>query len=89
VWRTDVPIASESCAQSSHPQGPFHQYLPLLSAHRWLCAAEAYESEDNAAAAASSRRTFEQRMPAALASASTHPHGIFGTGGAGRCFVKR
>jgi hypothetical protein len=27
---------------ASHPGGPFSEFLPLLAAHRWLCAAEGY-----------------------------------------------
>ena len=26
--------------QSAHPNGPFSQFLPLLSGHRWLCVAQ-------------------------------------------------
>ena len=38
---------------------PFSDYLPLLSAHRWLCAAEAYVYENNSVGAARSRRNYE------------------------------
>jgi hypothetical protein len=55
---------------ASHPQGPFSHYLPLLSAHRWLCAAEAYETANDQAALASSRRLYEQRLAAARTSTS-------------------
>lgn len=27
--------------RAAHPDGPFSQFLPLLEAHRWLCAASA------------------------------------------------
>lgn len=30
---------------TGHPSSAFAPYLPLLAAHRWLCAAEAYEHE--------------------------------------------
>ena len=28
-----------------HPKSSFAPFLPLLAAHRWLCAAEGYDSE--------------------------------------------
>jgi hypothetical protein len=36
-----------------HPSSVFAPYLPLLAAHRWLCAAEAYEYEMTAGVPAS------------------------------------
>jgi hypothetical protein len=48
--------------QAAHPGGPFRVLLPLLSAHRWLCTAEAYDYEQNPAGAAGARRTFDQRL---------------------------
>ncbi len=54
--------------QAAHPGGPFSQYLPLLSAHRWLCVAEAYESEKRPADAARSRAAYEERVKTARAS---------------------
>jgi len=54
--------------QAAHPRGPFSQYLPLLSAHRWLCVAEAYESEKRPADAARSRAAYEERVKIARAS---------------------
>jgi hypothetical protein len=48
--------------QMERPTSPFREYLPLLSAHRWLCAAEAYDSEKSPADAARSRRLYEQRL---------------------------
>ena len=56
--------------QASHPTGPFSQYLPLLEAHRWLCAAEAYESEKAPAEAERTRRAYEQALSVASQSAS-------------------
>lgn len=38
---------------------PFSDYLPLLAAHRWLCAAEAYAYEKKPVGAARSRRNYE------------------------------
>jgi hypothetical protein len=48
--------------QRVHPDGPFSTLLPLLSAHRWLCAAEAYEYEGKPAEAADARLVFDQRL---------------------------
>lgn len=56
--------------QASNPTGPFSQYLPLLEAHRWLCAAEAYEFEKAPAEAARAQRAYEQALSAASQSAS-------------------
>jgi hypothetical protein len=43
------------------PDGPFRNYLPLLAAHRWLCAADAYDREQRPADASRSRRLAEAR----------------------------
>lgn len=51
--------------QAAHPNGPFSTYLPLLAAHRWLCAAERYEYEKNPTEAARSRRNYQERVSAA------------------------
>lgn len=32
----------------NHPKSPFAEFLPLLAAHRWQCAADAYEYEARA-----------------------------------------
>jgi hypothetical protein len=32
---------------ADHPTSPFADYLPLLAAHRWQCAADAYEYESS------------------------------------------
>ena len=54
--------------QAAHPRGPFSPYLPLLSAHRWLCAAEAFDSERRPADAARSRAAYAQRIVVARSS---------------------
>jgi hypothetical protein len=54
--------------QAAHPRGPFSEYLPLLSAHRWLCAAEAFDYEKRPVDAARSRATYGQRIAVARAS---------------------
>lgn len=56
--------------QASHATGPFSQYLPLLEAHRWLCAAEAYEFEKAPAESQRTRRSYEQALAIASRSAS-------------------
>lgn len=49
--------------QTEHATGPFSPFLPLLSAHRWLCASEAYKTEEkNAADSARTRRLYDQRL---------------------------
>jgi hypothetical protein len=54
--------------QAAHENGPFRDYLPLLAAHRWLCAAEAFEYEDRRGEAARSRRLYGERIALALKS---------------------
>ena len=54
--------------QGAHPNGPFSAYLPLLAAHRWLCAAEAYEYEKQPADAQRSRQLYQERLLVARAS---------------------
>ena len=51
--------------QAAHPGGPFSTYLPLLAAHRWLCAAEGYDYENDPTEAARSRRNYQQRVSTA------------------------
>ena len=51
--------------QAAHPNGPFSEYLPLLAAHRWLCAAEGYDYEQQPTEAARSRRNYQQRVSTA------------------------
>jgi hypothetical protein len=54
----------------SHPGSPFSEYLPLLAAHRWLCAAEAYKFEKNPKDAARSRRAYDAALATARESSS-------------------
>jgi hypothetical protein len=54
--------------QATHPAGPFNAYLPLLSAHRWLCAAEAFDDEQRPVDSARSRRLYQERVAVALRS---------------------
>jgi hypothetical protein len=76
--------------QTSHPTGPFSQYLPLLEAHRWLCAAEAYESEKAPAEAARARRAYEQALSIARQSSSLLVRTAAGElGPRARCSVER
>ena len=56
--------------QAAHPDGPFSQYLPLLEAHRWLCAAEGYVFENRPAEASRSRGSYENALAVASQSAS-------------------
>jgi len=51
--------------QADNPNGPFSIYLSLLTAHRWLCAAEAYDYEGKLDDAQRSRHLYEQRLPVA------------------------
>jgi hypothetical protein len=51
--------------QTANPGGPFSDYLPLLAAHRWLCAAEAYEYEKQPKEAARSRRAYLETISTA------------------------
>ena len=51
--------------QAAHPSGPFHEYLPLLAGHRWLCAAEGYEYENQQDGATRSRRACKQAIATA------------------------
>ena len=50
-----------------HPGGPFSAYLPLLAAHRWICAAEGYAYEKDAGAEAAARREYETTLRRARA----------------------
>jgi len=74
----------------SHPGGPFSQYLPLLEAHRWLCAAEAYESEKAPAEVSRSRQAYERALSVARQSSSLLVRTAAGELGArARCSVER
>jgi len=48
--------------QAANPNGPFSNYLSLLTAHRWICAAEAYDYEGKAEDAERSRQVYEQKL---------------------------
>jgi hypothetical protein len=61
----DCPQREASFADAylaAHPNSPFRDYLPLLAAHRWLCAAEGFDYEKQPADAAQSRRAYERRV---------------------------
>lgn len=47
---------------ADNPGSPFREYLPLLAAHRWLCAAEGFDREKRPADAARSRSAYEKRV---------------------------
>ncbi len=51
--------------RTAHPDGPFSQYLPLLEAHRWLCAAEAYDYEKSPRDAERSRQSYRNALAVA------------------------
>lgn len=55
--------------RAANPTGPFSDYLPLLEAHRWLCAAEGYEYEERPQDAARSRKAFLTAVSRARSSA--------------------
>jgi len=55
---------------SAHLDSPFKDYLPLLAAHRWLCAAEGYDYEKRTDGAARSRREYQNAISTAHRSAS-------------------
>jgi len=56
--------------RADHPNGPFSAYLPLLAAHRWLCAAEGYDYERQPGEATRCRKESGQALSTALTSAS-------------------
>ena len=49
---------------------PFAEFLPLLAAHRWICAADGYDHEKKPEHAASSRLKFEAALSVAVQSRS-------------------
>jgi hypothetical protein len=55
---------------AAKPSGPFKEYLPLLAAHRWLCAAEAHDYEKRPKDAARSRRAYEDAISVARGSSA-------------------
>lgn len=52
--------------QAAHPNSPFSAYLPLLTAHRWICAAEGYDYEKQPAEAARCRKQHGGALAIAL-----------------------
>jgi hypothetical protein len=62
IFADDYPAAN--------PQSPFAVYLPLLAAHRWLCAAEGYDYEKRPEDAAQYNREFEARVRIAAQSSN-------------------
>jgi hypothetical protein len=56
--------------QSEHPDGPFTEYLPLLAAHRWLCAAELFDFEKRISEKDDARRKYNARVARARQSKS-------------------
>ena len=74
----------------THPGGPFDDYLPLLAAHRWLCAAEGYEYEKRPDGAARSRQEYEKAIATARQSADLLIRAAADALAArGRCFSRR
>ncbi len=55
---------------TEHPDSPFRDFLRLLAAHRWLCAAEGYEYEQQPAAAERARHAHERALTSARESRS-------------------
>jgi hypothetical protein len=60
---------------AEYPQSPFVDFLPLLAAHRWICAAEAYQYEERSGVPGSkgvglaqARQRFESNLAVALTS---------------------
>ena len=56
--------------QAANPNGPLSAYLPLLAAHRWLCAAEASDFGRPLEAGSPWRRIAAERLAIARASSS-------------------
>lgn len=56
--------------RSGNPNSPFRELLALLIAHRWLCAAEGYEREEQPVDAGQARNAFQTALAAALTSRS-------------------
>jgi hypothetical protein len=56
--------------QKANPENAFREYLPLLIAHRWVCAAEAYEYEQRPDGAERSRREYQAALSEALRSSN-------------------
>jgi hypothetical protein len=65
---SDCPAREASFAHQylqAHPDGPFRDFLPLLEAHRWLCAAEGFDYEKNAGGAGTARSRYLASLQAA------------------------
>jgi hypothetical protein len=68
---SDCPAREASFAsdyQRTHPNGPFWDFLPLLEAHRWLCAAEGFDHEENMSGATTARARYRASLKVAVAS---------------------
>jgi hypothetical protein len=69
--RSDCPAREAAFAatyRSTHRDGPFNDFLPLLEAHRWLCAAEGYDFEKDPSGAATARVRYRAARQAAAKS---------------------
>jgi hypothetical protein len=65
----DCPEAEAKFAEQylkKNPDGPFNDFLPLLIAHRWLCAAAGYQAEEKPQDAARARRAASAPLATAL-----------------------
>jgi hypothetical protein len=56
--------------RARHRDGPFHEFLPLLEAHRWLCTAEGYDYDRAPADAARARHAYRRALAVAERSSS-------------------
>lgn len=89
----DCPVREAAFAAkylTDYPGGPFSKCLPLLVAHRWLCAAEAFDYEKQPDGAARSRRAYEMAIATARRSTDllvrTATEGLMARG---RCYSRR
>jgi hypothetical protein len=70
--------------------GPFSAFLLLLSAHRWLCAAEGYEHEQQPQHALKAREASADRLRVAMrASTPMIQTAAIALSRRGRCFATR
>jgi len=67
--QSEAEFAHEYLAR--HRDGPFHEFLPLLEAHRWLCTAEAYDYVRAPPDAARARRAYRRALVIARQSSSS------------------
>ena len=68
---SDCPAREASFAsdyQRTRPNAPFKELLPLLEAHRWLCAADGFDYEKNAGGATSARARYRASLKVAAVS---------------------